>query len=300
MTQLHRSLLHYIMAIATAALCSRTVACTRPRFRKSAFVSTRLTPRWDANHCGRSLAIDDSLGYAVNAKQQSPFRLYHSSPLRKNNRNNNSDEDSFLDKAKNLAKSFLPTKWFQSQEEKEAEAERKRVKKAVKSEIKQLFKDAPLPLRMLGGMVGPILGGLASNLAEAAATQQELSEVVYQRAVANIQADGAVSDAMGDPVIVGRPFSQSSSSSSINGATTTRVELAFEVSGSRRRGVGRVVSSGKGSDAQLQVLEVQVNGKVISVSTSRKPSAKSRYPSSPSNDDNVIEAEIVGKDTKSK
>jgi Cytochrome oxidase complex assembly protein 1 len=299
MTQVHRSLPHYIMAIATAALCSRTVACTRPRFRKYAFVSTPLTSCWDPNS-GRPLAIDDSLGYAVNAKQQSPFRLYHSSPLRKNNRNSNSDDDSFLDKVKSLAKSFLPTKWFQSKEEKEAEAERKKVKKAVKSEITQLFKDAPLPLRMLGGMVGPLLGGLASTLAEAAATQQELSEVVYQRAVVNIQADRAVSDAMGDPVIVGRPFSQSSSSSSINGATTTRVELAFEVSGSRRRGVGKVVSSGKGSDVELQMLEVQVNGKVIPVSTTRKSSAKSRYPSSASKDDNVIEAEIVRKDKKSK
>jgi Cytochrome oxidase complex assembly protein 1 len=231
------------------------------------------------------------------------FRLYHSSPLqnRGNRKKDDDDDDTIFDKATKLAKNFLPSTWFQSDEEKKAEQERKRVQKAVKSEIKQLFKDAPLGLRMLGGMIGPILGGLASNLAETAATQQELVDVVYRRAVANIMNDGAVVDALGNGIDVGRPFSQSSSSSSINGATTMRVELAFEVSGSRRRGVGRVVSTGKGSDdVTLQLLEVQVDGRVIPVSTSRVSSSSKRATYLSSNDDSVIEAEIIEKDTKSK
>lgn len=218
-------------------------------------------------------------------------RLYHSSPLRKRD----DEEGRFLNKVKNAAKKFLPAQWFQSDEEKRAVAERKRVEKAVKSEIQQVFKDAPLPLRVLGGMVSPLLGGMLSNLAETAASQQELIDVAYQKAVACITADAAVEEALGAPVTVDRPFSQSSSTSSNNGDTSTRVELAFPVSGSRRQGVGRLVSAGKGINSNLQLLEVQINGRVISVSTT--PSSK-KAKFGIGNDDNIIEAEIIEKDVK--
>lgn len=238
-------------------------------------------------------------------------RLYHSSPL--SNRNDNDDENQgFLAKAKNVAKKFLPAKWFRSDEEKRADAERERVKTAVKSEIQQVFKDAPLPLRVLGGMIGPLLGGMLSNLAETAASQEELVEAAFRQAVACVSADAAVAEALsgGGPVTVGRPFAQASSSSSINGETTTRVELSFPVAGSRTQGVGRLVATSKGggggggggitSPPALQLLEVQVNGRVIPVSTMTPSKNRAKYASSKNRDDNIIEAEIIEKDTKLK
>ena len=156
-----------------------------------------------------------------------------------------------------------------SEEEKRREKERELVQQEVKGSLQQVFKDAPLPIRMLGGAIAPLLSGLMSGLAESAAEQQDLVASVLLKAEACLRADAAVASALGGEAIsVGSPFQQSSSSTSINGQTTVRVELALPVGGSRADGVARVVASGRNQEeATLQLLEVQVNGRVIPVST---------------------------------
>lgn len=245
-------------------------------------------------------------------------RLYHSSPLRNKNNGNDTNEEGFLVKAKNALQQLSPTNWFLSDEERRAKAERKRVKAAVKSELQQVLKDAPLPLRMLGGIVGNVLSNLVSNVAQVASSQQDMVDTVYQRAVANIQRDPAVADALGVSggsnaagavVVVGPPYAQSSSSSSINGATTMRIEMSFPVGvgGGGRQGVGRLVASRQGSsnndenNISFQVLEVQVNGRTIPVSTTLRGNVQSKKFYGPSsNDSDIIEAEIIEKETKTK
>jgi len=138
-----------------------------------------------------------------------------------------------------------------------------------------------------------------SGLAETAAEQQDLVASVLLQAEACLRADAAVASALGSTISVGSPFQQSSSSTSINGQTTVRVELALPVGGSRADGVARVVASGRNKEeATLQLLEVQVNGRVIPVSTTavRRSSSSSRFTSSSSSktgDDDIIEAEII-------
>lgn len=225
-------------------------------------------------------------------------RLYHSSPQRNffsNQNKPNDDDKSFLGQVKSVAKKFLPASWFQSEEEKRQKSEMKRVEKEIKSEIQQVFKDFPLPIRMMGNMIAPIFGGLMSSLAETAASQQTMVDVVYDQAVRSIQSNAYVRQELGDTITVGRPFSQSSSTSSINGVTTSHVELAFAVSGSRGEGVGRLQASGSGTkNPTIQFLEVQANGRRIDVNTISSASPRTgQFSSGYNGDDNIIDAEII-------
>jgi Cytochrome oxidase complex assembly protein 1 len=238
-------------------------------------------------------------------------RLYHSSPQRnffRKDDNNNKDTDTsssssrgILGQVKNIAKKVLPSSWFQSDEERRQIVEKKRVQNEITSEIKQIFKDAPLPIRMLTNMIGPVFSGVMSSLAETAASQQSMVDMALDQAARLIQNDVSVQQVLGDTISVGRPFSQSSSSSSINGATTTRVELAFPVSGRRGEGIGRLVASRNGNgDPNIQRLEVQSNERLIVVDTVLSSlSSSNQYSSNIGNhgDDNIIDAEIIEKDT---
>jgi Cytochrome oxidase complex assembly protein 1 len=235
-------------------------------------------------------------------------RLYHSSPQRNlfrkddNNKNDN-ESSSILGQVKKIAQKFLPSTWFRTEEEKREIAEQKRIQSDIQTGIQQIFKDAPLPIRMVSNMIGPIFSSMMSSIAETAASQQSMVDIVYDQAVQSIQTDPAVQMVLGDRITVGRPFSQSSSSSSINGATTIRIELAFPISGRLGEGIGRLVASASGNNNPIvQTLEVQANGNVIDINTRISSSSqrlKSYAPnSSYKGDSNIIDAEIIEKDTK--
>jgi hypothetical protein len=226
---------------------------------------------------------------AIAIQHEKPFttRLYHASPQH---------DEGFLEKVKSVAKTLLP--FLKSEEEKRAELVRKRVRDDVQGSLSEVFKDAPLPIRMFGRAITPILSNMMSSLAEMTAEQQDSVERVLAIAVDRIENDEFVASEIGRPVSVGAPFSQSSSTKSINGQSSTRIELAFPVSGPRGNGVGRVVSAGsiKNAGDNIQLLQVQIGSRVIPISTtvSSSRSKRSKYES---NDDNIIEAEIIEKDT---
>lgn len=186
-----------------------------------------------------------------------------------------------------------------SDEEKRRAQEMERVQREVKGGLQQVLKDAPLPIRMLGGAIAPLFSSLLSAAADTMAEQQDTVDAVLRQARACLVADAAVARALGGgDVAVGAPFSQASSSTSINGQTTVRVELAMPVTASSSQGVARVVatSSGGNEPPSLQLLEVQVNGRVIPVSTvSPRFSASSSGSSSRvgGGEDDIIEAEII-------
>ena len=209
---------------------------------------------------------------------------------------NSDDEGGILGGLKKAAKSILPSSWFQSEKEKKAAIQRQRMKEEVTGGLQEVLKDAPFPVRMMGKMMGPLMSNMMSGLAETMAEQQEQVDQVLADTKTYLMADPAVGRLLGDGAIqVGTPFSQSSSSSTINGQTTTRVEIAMPVTGSRSSGVAQAVSS----NGRLDRLVLQADGRTINVSMASKTPRSSAFRSASSKrDDDIIEAEIIEKESK--
>lgn len=210
------------------------------------------------------------------------------------------EEGGLLDSVKDVAKAILPSSWFQSDAERQAALERKQRTDEIKGGLRELFKDAPLPIRALGGLVAPLVSSAMSAAAESLAQQQAAVDDYLAQAQRCLQADPAVVRRLGDPVRVGSPFSQSSSTTNVNGKSTSRVQIGFAVSGSK--GVSAMAQLSATGEAGLQSLVVQGPGFTLNVnvnktSSSSSSSANSKRFSSGNDDDDVIEAEIIDKDT---
>ena len=230
----------------------------------------------------------------LNQDRNSGTRLYFSSSTRlyfSSSRKDDGDEGLFSIVG-NAVKSALPTKWFGSDEEKQKLQRRQEMKDQVTGGLDQVFKDAPLPIKMMGKVVGPLMGNLMSTLAETVADQQRTTEALLEEAQGYLIADPVVVDTLGEGIRLGTPFSQSSSTTSINGKTQSRVELALPVSGNRASGVAKLLAT---QDGISQIL-VEAGGRAINVSLtfSQQGPGFSSF-SSPSNYDNVIEAQIIDK-----
>lgn len=202
----------------------------------------------------------------------------------------------FLSKIGKKVKSFLPTKIFGSDEEKQQLARKKEYRDQVSGGLSEMLKDAPLGVRMMGKMVSPLVSKMASTLADSMAEQQRATEGVMDDARRYLMGDPAVTDLLGEPISLGAPFSQSSSTSSINGKSQTRVELAMQVSGSRGSGTVRLLATQDGI-AQMQL---DAGGRRLDVSLTSKRSRPfgSAGANRVNGDDNIIEAEVIDKDTK--
>lgn len=207
-------------------------------------------------------------------------------------------DDGILSKignaVKTVGKSILPASWFQSEEERKAVVKRQRAKDEFEGGMKELLKDAPLPIRAIGGMLSPLMGNMMSGLAESMAEQQETVDSLLDDARSFIATDDVAVRALGDPVQVGAPMQQSSSTSIINGKSTTRVELTFPVKGGVGSGVARLSATEEG----IKRLELETpDGRAINVSLSKKKRRASSLSTS-SKDDDVIEAEIIEKEPR--
>jgi len=217
--------------------------------------------------------------------RDSSSRLYFSSQ--------NDKGDDLISKAK----SWLPKKWFGTEEEKMAIQRRKEVKDTVSSNLDEMLKDAPLGFRMLGKMVSPLMSAAASTMAETMAEQQRTTASVLEDARMYLESDSTVSEILGSPIQIGAPFSQASSSSNVNGVKQSRVELALPVTGSFSSGVARILANQDG----IVQLQVDVGGRVVNVSLSKDPKRRFKSQSTRTttrSGDDIIEAEIVEKDTK--
>lgn len=237
--------------------------------------------------------------------------------LKYNNSNNKKQEDNssnggIVNKAltfsKNVVKTFLPSSWFQSEQEKKAAIQRQRVKNEISSTFNEILKDAPLPIRMIGkSIISPLITNVMSGLAETLSEQQSTNQQLLVQAELYLQNDISIQRIIGNSAIIqaGTPFSQSSSTSSINGRTTSRIELLFPVltSVSTKSAIGtcRLI----GSNGQIDQLDfTSDNGRTISINTMLSATTSSSqqqqiYSSSKNDfingDDNIIEAEIIEK-----
>jgi hypothetical protein len=213
-----------------------------------------------------------------------------------------------LSKIGNAVSSLLGTDSEERKEKAAAIERKKQVKNQVSDGIDEMFKGAPLGVRMLGKMVvKPLLGSIASTVAEGMASQAQTMEKVMDDAQFYVMNDRDVADALGTPIQLSTtPFSQSSSMMTVNGQTQSRIELATNIAGSNRSGVARILANGDG----ISQLIVETGGRVYNVNVSSSPSKStskffddSGSSSSSSNirknkNDDIIEAEIVEKETK--
>jgi hypothetical protein len=205
----------------------------------------------------------------------------------------NKDDSTFLSKIGKTVKSVLPTKWFGSDEEKLKLQRRKEVKQQLSSTLNEVLKDAPLGFKMVAKMMAPLFSAAASTMAETMAQQQQTTAAVLEDAQIYLQSDPAVTTLLGDMIQVGAPFSQAVSSTIINGAEQSRVEMSLPISGQRGSGVARLLATQDGI-AQLQV---EAAGSLINVNLTKTGNSRLPYTSKGADDD-IIEAEIVDKETK--
>merc|ERR1712232_804773 len=136
------------------------------------------------------------------------------------------------------------------------------VKDTVQDGIGEMLKGAPLPLQMFGKYVAaPLMGNLASTVAEAGRQQQETMEAILDDATQCMLNDPNVAGLLGTPIQIGTPFSQMSSAAVINGKSTMRTELVVEVAGPYNSGVCRITATNEG----IARLVVESNGRAYNV-----------------------------------
>jgi hypothetical protein len=126
--------------------------------------------------------------------------------------------------------------------------------------------------------------------------QQEAQQVedLMEQARGHIRADPAVMAALGEPLQLQAPFSQSSSSTNINGQLTKQVQASFVVQGTMQQGIATLTATERG----IQQISMKVNdGRVLNVSLSRRKDEMKR-PSlgkNPINKNDIIDVEFVEK-----
>jgi len=237
------------------------------------------------------LDFNSNINYFPNrpAHQQQSTRLFFSM----RNNNNNEDDDwktlkkaggNILKKAGSKIKSIIP---FGSKTEEEKLAKQRKAE--IKGGINTMLKDMPLPVRLMGRMVAPLLSKAADQIAE----QSRQAADMMEEARARIVNDPAVSSKLGEPVQVGQPFSQSSSTIVINGKSSARIKISFQVGGPYGNGVATMESA----DGEIVNLVVNVNGMNINVGSGgyKFGSSSPTSSSSSSKKGDIIEAEIIEK-----
>ena len=95
--------------------------------------------------------------------------------------------------------------------------------------LDQMFKDAPLPVRVFGGLFKGV-AGLATEAMKSAASDIDRIKDMVKRTVSM---DPEIVKELGGEIDLEAPFSQSFSSSSINGRTSKRVALQMPIRGRR-------------------------------------------------------------------
>lgn len=223
-------------------------------------------------------------------------RLYSGSSDREEN-------DSLFRK---MAKKVLPSALVpKSKAEKRRELDRLELQNSLDTGLSTLFKDAPLPIRLVGKLITPLLGSLVEQVQEQSrSTNQvldEAREILRSSRRARELLGGGDDDTMID---VGPPFSQSSSSSSINGQTSSVVQASFQVSSRTSNGGTATVVARNGV---IETLQLNVGGRSVNIDTFKSAGANTVYGSGSSisggssssrtkfNKDDIIDAEFVEK-----
>jgi len=136
---------------------------------------------------------------------------------------------------------------------------------ALSNGVDSLLKDAPLPVKILGGLVKPLLSGLETALEE----QAEASDALLSEAQSCLRADARVAELIGENVQVGAVFSSMSSSSSVNGMMQKSVQLQAQCTAAFGSGVVAIRGESEADRMRIRSLQFQAGGRVIDVPTIR-------------------------------
>lgn len=150
---------------------------------------------------------------------------------------------------------------------------KEQTKQDVSSSIDTIFKDAPLGVRMMGKMIKPIISSIAGNLAETMAEQSRQMKDILDDARGLIVQDNQAIQLLGEPIEIGSPFSQSSSTMSVNGQTRSNIQASFEVRGGRASGIVTIVAC----DGQINSLDMNIAGRNIVIDTTRRAGSSSTF-----------------------
>lgn len=224
--------------------------------------------------------------YRYHTKRQTQTRLFGT-------------DKSFFEKVGDTVKSVLP---FGGGKKGEL-TKKEQAKQDVSSSIDTVLKDAPLGVRMMGKLIKPLVSSMAGNIAQAMEDQSRQMSDLLGDARGLIVQDSRALDNLGEPIEMGSPFSQSSSTMSVNGKTRSSIQASFEVRGSRGSGVATMSAT----DGQIDQLSLNINGRNFSISTS--PSSSSWSSASVASEgmssrgigknsrknDDIIDAEFVDK-----
>lgn len=164
--------------------------------------------------------------------------------------NDDSDQSSLFKRTTEKLKSLNPFR------KKESNIVKQKAKAEISDGIDALFKDAPLGARLLSKMIKPIVGSVVGNIAQAMEDQSREMEDLLNNARTLILRDTNARRELGQPLEVGMPFSQSSSSMNINGQKSSQVQSSFEIRGSLASGIATM----EATNGDISSLTVNVNG----------------------------------------
>ena len=100
------------------------------------------------------------------------------------------------------------------------QCQKKQVKNKIQGELNDLLKGAPLPIRtFVKYAVAPMLGKLASKVAEGVEEQRKTMEKILDDTRSYLLNDDEITNLLGEPIQLGTPFAQSSSSASASAAS---------------------------------------------------------------------------------
>lgn len=135
-------------------------------------------------------------------------------------------------------------------------------------QVDQILKDAPLPVKILGGMLKPLVGAFEGMIRESAADADDLLFEAGRR----LRLDPRTKD-----LSLGSVFSSASSSSSINGVVQKQVSLQCQVMSQNGAVQGSALLNGSTQATGkfgLSALRVQLNdGRVIDLGGANSASA---------------------------
>ena len=166
-----------------------------------------------------------------------------------------------------------------------------------------MLKGAPLPIRMMGKMFAPLMSSALSSVASELGQQQRRMQDLLDDAQTYLVADPSARQALGESIRVQQPISQSSSSTNINGKSTSTIQAVFYVVGSQAQGTAQMKANQNG----ISRLVLEVGGRQMEISLTRGKNASVQDDSSlfgsigknRINQNNVIDVEFVEKKEKS-
>jgi len=189
-------------------------------------------------------------------------------------------------------------KFFKGDKKNDSQKElvRREEQKRFDSAIDNFLKDAPFPAKIAGELIKGV-GGMVAGMA--AETRNDVAEVLLE-AERSLRLDSEAVDLLGTEIRCGAPFSQSYSSTSINGKVSKQIILQVPVQGTKGAGTASI-SAVAGFDGNIVLNNLSLRTSSFSRNigmSSPEDLTNSRTQARPQRDEsrssaNIIDAEIV-------